>query len=59
MTKPKTAATRQREWRERQAERVLRLEAGYREVLGLLDGNDKPLAVRLREIAHNALGASK
>lgn len=49
---------RQKKYREGQRAllaRSARMEAGLRDMLALLAGNDKPLAVKLRAIAEEAL----
>jgi hypothetical protein len=50
-----TPAERQKAHRQRQAERSLRMEGALRAVLESLDGNSKPLAVKLRTIVQEGL----
>lgn len=51
----KTPAERQRDARDRRAERFNRMEVALTDILERLKGNGKALAVELREIAERGL----
>lgn len=53
MTNPNAKA--QAAYRARQAERLTRRGAALTEIVTTLDGNDKPLAVKIRGIAEEGL----
>ncbi len=52
---PKSNARRQREFRMRQTARANRVEMALRQIVVELEGNNKPLAVEIRDIATAAL----
>lgn len=52
---PLTPAEKQRRYRERQDEIKARMRAGLTEINTALEGNTKPMAVKIREIVARAL----